>query len=241
MLPLLSQLNTKIFLDSASVEEINQYYQTGREYISGFTTNPTLMKNSGVQDYKAFMRDILSEIKDLPISFEVFADDLEEMKKQAHILAGIAPNVYVKIPVTNTKGVSTHRLVSELNREGIPCNVTAIMTMHQIERIQSSLESTNPIILSVFAGRIADTGRNPEPLMQEICEYVECDQNISILWASTRELLNVFQANSSGCDIVTVTSPLLKKLQYVGKDLDQLSLETVEMFFNDATSAGYSI
>jgi transaldolase len=223
------------------VEEINQYYQTGREYISGFTTNPTLMKNSGVQDYKAFMRDILSEIKDLPISFEVFADDLEEMKKQAHILAGIAPNVYVKIPVTNTKGVSTHRLVSELNREGIPCNVTAIMTMHQIERIQSSLESTNPIILSVFAGRIADTGRNPEPLMQEICEYVECDQNISILWASTRELLNVFQANSSGCDIVTVTSPLLKKLQYVGKDLDQLSLETVEMFFNDATSAGYSI
>jgi len=241
MLPLLSQLNTKIFLDSASVEEINQYYQTGRDYISGFTTNPTLMKNSGVQDYKAFMRDILSEIKDLPISFEVFADDLEEMKKQAHILAGIAPNVYVKIPVTNTKGVSTHRLVSELNREGIPCNVTAIMTMHQIERIQSSLESTNPIILSVFAGRIADTGRNPEPLMQEICEYVECDQNISILWASTRELLNVFQANSSGCDIVTVTSPLLKKLQYVGKDLDQLSLETVEMFFNDATSAGYSI
>jgi transaldolase len=241
MLPLLSQLKTKIFLDSASVEEIRQYYQTGREYISGFTTNPTLMKNSGVQDYKAFMGDILSEIKDLPISFEVFADDLEEMKKQAYILSGIAPNVYVKIPVTNTKGVSTHLLVSELNREGIPCNVTAIMTMHQIERIQSALESTNPIILSVFAGRIADTGRNPEPLMKEICEHVKCDQNISILWASTRELLNVFQANSSGCDIVTVTSPLLKKLKYVGKDLDQLSLETVEMFFNDATSAGYSI
>ena len=235
------QLKTKIFLDSASVEEISEYYQTGREYISGFTTNPTLMKNSGVKDYKAFMREILNEIKDLPISFEVFADDLVEMKKQAHTLAGIAPNVYVKIPVTNTKGISTHGLVSELNKEGVLCNVTAIMTLQQIQKIQTSLDSSNPIVLSVFAGRIADTGRNPEPLLQDICESVKSETNISILWASTRELLNIFQASSSGCDIVTVTSPLLKKLQNVGKDLDQLSLETVEMFYNDAKSAGYSI
>ena len=235
------QLKTKIFLDSASVKEISEYYKTGREYISGFTTNPTLMKNSGVKDYKAFMREILNEIKDLPISFEVFADDLVEMKKQAHTLAGIAPNVYVKIPVTNTKGISTHGLVSELNKEGVLCNVTAIMTLQQIQKIQASLNSSNPIVLSVFAGRIADTGRNPEPLLQDICESVKSETNISILWASTRELLNIFQASSSGCDIVTVTSPLLKKLQNVGKDLDQLSLETVEMFYNDAKSAGYSI
>ena len=239
MVPALNQLKTRIFLDSASAKEISDYYQTDREFITGFTTNPTLMKNSGVQDYKAFMREILSEVKDLPISFEVFADDLEEMKKQAHVLAGIASNVYVKIPVTNTKGISTHRLVSELNKEGILCNVTAIMTLQQIQRIRCSLESPNPIILSVFAGRIADTGRNPEPLLQEICEYVKSEPNISILWASTREVLNIFQASSSGCDIVTVTSPLLKKLQNIGKDLDQLSLETVEMFYRDAESAGY--
>lgn len=241
MFPPLAQLKARIFLDSASAEEISEYYQTSREFISGFTTNPTLMKNSGVQDYKSFMREILNEVRDLPISFEVFADDLDEMKKQAHILAGVAPNVYVKIPVTNTKGIPTNRLVSELNKEGIPCNVTAIMTLHQIQKIHESLDSSNPIILSVFAGRIADTGRNPEPILQEICRYVKSQPNISILWASTRELLNIFQASSSGCDIVTVTSPLLKKLKNVGKDLDQLSLETVEMFYNDAKSAGYSI
>ena len=231
----------KIYLDSASLDEIFEFYRNSRDFISGFTTNPTLMKNSGVKDYKVFMKEILSEITDLPISFEVFADDLDEMKKQADILSGIGPNVFVKIPVTNTKGISTHKLVSELNKEGVLCNVTAIMTLQQIEKIQSSLDTSNPIILSVFAGRIADTGRNPEPLLQEICESVKVQENISVLWASTRELLNIFQASSSGCDIVTVTSPLLKKLQNVGKDLDQLSLETVEMFYNDAKTAGYSI
>lgn len=233
--------NIKIYLDSASTDEIFEYYRDSRNLISGFTTNPTLMKNSGVKDYKAFMKEILAEITDLPISFEVFADDLNEMKKQAKILSGIGPNVFVKIPVTNTKGVSTHELVSELNKEGVLCNVTAIMTLQQIEKIHASLDSSNSIILSVFAGRIADTGRNPEPLLQEICRAVNSQDNVSVLWASTRELLNIFQAASSGCDIVTVTSPLLKKLQNVGKDLDQLSLETVEMFYNDAKAAGYSI
>jgi transaldolase len=227
--------NIKIYLDSASTDEIFECYRDSRDLISGFTTNPTLMHNSGVKDYKAFIKEILAEITDLPISFEVFADDLNEMKKQANILSGIGPNVFVKIPVTNTKGVSTHELVSELNKEGVLCNVTAIMKIH------ASLDSSNSIILSVFAGRIADTGRNPEPLLQEICQSVNSLGNVSVLWASTRELLNIFQAASSGCDIVTVTSPLLKKLQNVGKDLDQLSLETVEMFYNDAKTAGYSI
>ena len=231
----------RIYLDSASTDEIFEFYKNSRDLISGFTTNPTLMKNSGVRDYTAFMKEILSEITDLPISFEVFADDLDEMKRQANLLAGIGPNVFVKIPVTNTKGISTHQLVSELNKEGVLCNVTAIMTLQQIEKIQRSLDSTNPIILSVFAGRIADTGRNPVPLLQEMCDSVKAQKNISVLWASTRELLNIFQAFSSGCNIVTVTAPLLKKLQNVGKDLDQLSLETVEMFYNDAKTAGYSI
>lgn len=231
----------KIFLDSASIDEILNYYRNSRDYIQGFTTNPTLMKNSGVKEYKAFIREILSEITDMPISFEVFADDLEKMKKQALTLAGFGENVYVKIPVTNTKGVSTHRLVSELTKEGVICNVTAIMTLPQVEQITSSIDSKNPIVLSVFAGRIADTGRDPVPILKAICDHVGDTANISILWASTRELLNIFQAEGSGCHIVTVTSPLLKKLENVGKDLNQLSLETVKMFYNDASSAGYSI
>jgi len=231
----------KIFLDSASIEEINQYYNNHKEYISGFTTNPTLMKNAGVKDYLTFVRKILNDIKDLPISFEVFADELNEMKAQAIALSAIASNVYVKIPVTNTKGLSTHELVSELNREGVLCNVTAIMTLEQIKKIYHSLDSSNPIILSVFAGRIADTGRDPLPLLEEMCNFVNSNENISILWASTRELLNIFQANKAGCEIITVTSPLLNKLKNLGKNLNQLSLETVEMFYHDAKSAGYSI
>ena len=234
-------LNIKVFLDSASTDEIFDFYRTSRHLIKGFTTNPTLMRNSGVKDYKSFVRDILTEISDLPISFEVFADELDEMKEQALALAGIGENIYVKIPITNTKGVSTRELVSDLTKEGVICNVTAIMTLQQIQQIESTLDSNNPIVLSVFAGRIADTGRDPERLLKEICDYVRPQENISILWASTRELLNIFQADRSGCDIVTVTSPLLKKLPNVGKDLNQLSLETVEMFYNDAKTAGYSI
>jgi transaldolase len=234
-------LNIKVFLDSASTDEIFDFYRTSRQLISGFTTNPTLMKNSGVKDYKSFIRDILTEITDLPISFEVFADELDGMKEQALALAGIGENIYVKIPITNTKGISTRELVSDLTKEGVICNVTAIMTLEQIQQIESTLDSTNPIVLSVFAGRIADTGRDPELLLKEICDYVRPQENVSILWASTREVLNIFQADRSGCDIVTVTSPLLKKLQNVGKDLNQLSLETVEMFYNDAKTAGYSI
>ena len=231
----------QIFLDSASVEEIDHYYKNYREYISGFTTNPTLMKNAGVIDYLEFVKNTINRIKDLPISFEVFADEIDEMKRQAMELAEISSNVCVKIPITNTRGVSTHGLVSELNNQGVFCNVTAIMTINQIKTIQDSLTSKNPIILSVFAGRIADTGRDPMPILKEICDSVNSFEQISILWASTRELYNIFQAEQAGCQIITVTAPLLKKIDGIGKNLEILSLETVEMFYKDAKSAGYTI
>lgn len=231
----------RIFLDSASVEEIDHYYKNYRENIFGFTTNPTLMKNAGVIDYLEFVKATTNKINDLPISFEVFADDIDEMKRQAMELAEISSNVCVKIPITNTRGVSTHGLVSELNNQGVFCNVTAIMTIEQIKIIQDSLTSKNPIILSVFAGRIADTGRDPMPMLKEICDSVNSFEQISILWASTRELYNIFQAEQAGCQIITVTAPLLKKLDGIGKNLDILSLETVEMFYKDAKSAGYTI
>ena len=231
----------RIFLDSASVEEIDHYYKNYRENISGFTTNPTLMKNAGVIDYLEFVKATTNKINDLPISFEVFADEIDEMKRQAMELAEISSNVCVKIPITNTRGVSTHGLVSELNNQGVFCNVTAIMTINQIKTIQDSLTSKNPIILSVFAGRIADTGRDPMPILKEICDSVNSFEQISILWASTRELYNIFQAEQAGSQIITVTAPLLKKLDGIGKNLEILSLETVEMFYKDAKSAGYTI
>jgi len=231
----------RIFLDSASVEEIDDYYKNHKEYISGFTTNPTLMKNAGVEDYLEFAKNTIDKVNDLPISFEVFADEIDEMKRQAMELAEISSNVCVKIPITNTQGVSTHGLISELNNQGVFCNVTAIMTIPQIKTIQDSLASKNPIILSVFAGRIADTGRDPLPILKEICESAKSFDQISILWASTRELYNIFQAEQAGCQIITVTAPLLKKLDSLGKNLEMLSLETVQMFYKDAKSAGYTI
>jgi transaldolase len=239
MIKELSLPKIKIYLDSASSEEITEYYLNHRDYISGFTTNPTLMKNAGVKDYLTFVNSITKEINDLPISFEVFANDLDEMKRQALQLAEISSNVCVKIPVTNTKGISTHNLVSDLNKNGVFCNVTAIMTFDQITKIKNSLNSDNRIIFSIFAGRIADTGRDPSPILTEICDSLKSLDHISVLWASTRELLNVFQAQASGCHIVTVTSALLRKIENIGKNLDELSLETVQMFFDDAKSAGY--
>jgi len=237
----LDQPKIKIFLDSASVEEIRNYYKNHRSYISGFTTNPTLMKKAGIENYMAFVKEIIQEINDLPISFEIFADEVDLMKKQALRLAAIASNVCVKIPITNTKGLSTHELVSQLNKEGVLCNVTAIMTYDQIRIIQNSLNSSNPIILSVFAGRIADTGRDPVPILENISKLVKDSSHISILWASTRELLNIFQAEQAGCKIITVTSPILKKLESLGKNLSELSLETVQMFYDDARTAGFRI
>lgn len=231
----------RIFLDSASVEEIDHHYKNYRDYISGFTTNPTLMKNAGVKNYLEFTKNIINRINDLPISFEVFADEIDEMKRQAMKLAEISPNVCVKIPVTNTRGVSTHGLISELNNQGVFCNVTAIMTIQQVKILSDSIRSNNPVIFSVFAGRIADTGRDPMPILKEICDSVNSFEQISILWASTREIYNIYQAEQVGCQIITVTAPLLGKIDGLGKNLEMLSLETVEMFYKDAKSAGYSI
>jgi transaldolase len=231
----------RIYLDSASVEEMDYHYTKHKEYISGFTTNPTLMKNAGVKDYLKFVKNTIVKINDLPISFEVFADEIDEMKRQAMELAEISSNVCVKIPITNTRGVSTHGLVSELNKQGVFCNVTAIMTIEHVRKVRDSLASQNPIILSVFAGRIADSGRDPMPILKEICYSVDSFEQISILWASTRELYNIFQAEQAGCQIITVTAPLLNKLNGLGKNLETLSLETVEMFYKDAKSAGYTI
>jgi len=231
----------KIFLDSADPNEIIEYYNSNRIKISGFTTNPTLMKNAGVRNYLSFIKDLLTEIKDLPISFEVFADDLKEMKRQALLISGMGSNVYVKIPITNTKAISTNHVIQDLNNLGVLCNITAITTIGQVKKILSIDNLQSPIIFSIFAGRVADTGINPIPLLAEICRLVESCENIEILWASTREALNIFQAIESGCDIITLTSPLLKKTEYFGKDLEDLSLETVKMFYDDAKSAGYKI
>ena len=234
-----TSLKVQLYVDGADLRVIEKMAQF--DWIKGFTTNPSLMRKSGTTNYREFALKSLQLIGTKPISFEIFADDHQGMLDQGLEIASWGGNVYVKIPVTNTKGESTAKVIKELSQKGVKLNVTAIFTVEQVKDVMENLQHNVPSIVSVFAGRIADTGRNPEPLLQEICESVKSETNISILWASTRELLNIFQANSSGCDIVTVTSPLLKKLQNVGKDLDQLSLETVEMFYNDAKSAGYSI
>lgn len=210
--------------------------------IQGLTTNPSLMKKSGIKDYRAFSQDILKEITGKPISFEVFADDLVEMKRQALDIAGWGKNVYVKIPITNTEGQSTLALVRELTQSGVKLNVTALLTLEQVVETCQALKGGAPSIVSVFAGRIADTGRDPSPLMAAAVAIAHAaDSNIELLWASTRELLNIMQAEQAGCDIVTVPGDILKKLNMIDKDLTQLSLDTVRMFKSDADAAGFTL
>jgi transaldolase len=211
-----------------------------KPFIKGLTTNPTLMKKANISDYKAFAKDILKEIPNKPISFEVFSDDFEEMKRQAIEIASWGDQVYVKIPVTNTRGKPAYPLVRDLSRKGIKLNVTAMMTLGQVREVAANLDST-PCYVSVFAGRIADTGRDPVPLMAAAVELLKQTPNAELIWASPRELLNIFQADSIGCHVITVTNDVLKKLNLVGKDLDDYSLDTVKMFYNDAKAAGYSI
>ena len=209
--------------------------------IQGLTTNPTLMRKAGVQDYRGFCQDILTQIKK-PISFEIFADEPNEMRRQAREIAGWGENVYVKIPVTNTEGEPTRELVRELSHDGVKLNVTALLTLSQVLEVTQALKGGAPSIVSVFAGRIADTGRDPIPLMQaslEICRAA--DPNIELLWASTREVLNIRQAEAVGCHIITVPFDILKKLKMDGMDLELLSLETVRLFKQDATAAGYEL
>jgi transaldolase len=228
----------KIFADGASVPAIVAAAKNPR--IAGFTTNPTLMRKDGVTDYRAFAKEVLGHVKTQPISFEVFADEFGEMKRQALEIKTWGENVYVKIPITNTRRESAIPLVRELTASGVKLNVTAICTLEQVRETAGALKGGAPSVVSVFAGRIADTGRDPVPLMREALEICRAGgKQIELLWASPRELLNIIQAAEVGCDIITVTPDLLKKLDLVGKDLGEYSLETVQMFFRDASAAGY--
>ena len=235
----LDQLNVKIFADGADLDGILELYRN--PHIRGFTTNPTLMRKSGVSDYEQFSRQVLEHISDRPISFEVFSDEFDEMERQARKIASWGKNVYVKIPVTNTRRESSVDLVRCLASEGIQLNVTALMTLEQVSAISKALENHAPSYISVFAGRIADTGRDPMPLMKEAVEIMSLYRTQELIWASPRELLNIFHADEIGCHIITVTHDLLKKLSFVGKDLGEFSLDTVKMFYSDAQKAGFKL
>lgn len=229
--------NVKIFADGANLESLLEL--AAQPHIAGFTTNPTLMRQSGVSDYEGFARKVLEHITDRPISFEVFADDHREMVRQAHLIASWGRNVYVKIPVTDTRGQSTAAVVRELTDSGVHLNVTALMTLNQVEAVAATLAGGTPAVISVFAGRVADTGRDPVPLMRAALETITPYPGLELLWASPREILNVYQADDIGVHIITVTHDLLKKLALLGRDLDAFSLETVRMFHTDAATAGY--
>ena len=234
-----SELKVKIFADGA--DKAGMLEMAAKPYIKGFTTNPTLMRKAGITDYKAFALEILQEIKDKPISFEVFSDDFAEMERQALQIANWADNVYVKIPITNTRRVPAYDLVERLSAQGVKLNVTALMTNEQVRGVTANLNPAVPSYVSVFAGRMADTGRDPVPHMIAAVELLKGLPKAELIWASPRELLNIFQADALGCHIITVTNDVLKKLDLVGKDLDEYSLETVMMFYNDAIAAGYAI
>jgi len=238
-MPSLSELKIRIFADGADYDSLIALSR--KPYIKGFTTNPTLMRKANVSDYEGFARRVLADIKDRPISFEVFADDFDEMRAQALTIAAWGPNVNVKIPVTTTKGVFAGPLIRELSNDGVVLNVTAVFTVDQVRRIAEALNPKVAAIVSIFAGRIADSGVDPMPIMSEARSILARLPKAELLWASPREVLNLFQADQVGCHIVTVTSDILGKLQNIGKDLDEFSLDTVKMFHNDASSAGYTI
>ena len=233
-----SDLRVRIFADGADKASMLELYR--QPHIKGFTTNPTLMRASGVADYQGFALDLLATIQDRPISFEVFADDEQEMEEQARHIAAWGKNVFVKVPVMNTKGEPTYDLVRSLSTEGIQLNVTALLTLEQVRKVCGALQGDASAYVSVFAGRIADTGRDPVPLMREAVAMVN-DANAQLMWASPRELLNVFQADEIGCHVITATTDILKKLPLVGKDLHEFSQETVQMFRRDAVKSGYSL
>jgi transaldolase len=235
----ISNLKIKIFADGA--DKAGMLEMNKKSFISGFTTNPTLMKVAGVTDYEAFAKDILKLIPDKPLSLEVFSDDFSEMKRQALKLNALGSNVYVKIPVTNTKREPSFGLIRELSEQGVKLNVTALMTLEQVRETTYAMEKASSGIISVFAGRIADTGVDPIPFMQASLEIMKLNSNLELIWASPRELLNIFQADSIGCHIITVTNDVLKKLSNVGKDLGDFSLDTVKMFYNDAVNAGFKL
>jgi transaldolase len=232
-------LKIKIFADGADKDGMLEMYRN--PLIKGFTTNPTLLRKAGVSDYRAFALDILKAIPDRPISFEVFSDEFGEMEVQAQKISAWGKNVYVKIPVTNTRRESSLNLIRKLTRAGVKVNVTAMMTLAQVRDVSRALDGGPPAYVSVFAGRIADTGRDPMPLMAAAVEMLRLHTNVELIWASPREILNIFQADLVGCSIITATNDILKKLDLVGKDLDVFSLDTVKMFRDDALKAGYAL
>jgi len=229
----------KIFADGANLAEMCELYRN--PVIQGFTTNPTLMRKAGIDNYEAFARSVTAAIPDRPISFEVFSDDFAEMERQALKITDWGTNVYVKIPVTNTCGDSSVPLICRLSQMGVKLNVTALMSVAQVQEVSRALTACSSGYISVFAGRVADTGRDPIPMMREAVEILSGRGNLELIWASPREVLNVFQADSIGCHIITATSDILKKLTLVGKDLELYSLETVKMFHDDAVKAGFAI
>jgi transaldolase len=235
----LDKLNVKIFADGADKTTMLEMY--AKSHIHGLTTNPTLMRKSGITDYKKFCLDILQSIKDKPLSFEVFSDDFKEMERQALEIAGWGDNVYVKIPITNTKKETCYSLVKKLSNQGVKLNVTALMTLDQVQNVVNHLNPNVASYISIFAGRIADTGRDPIPTMQEALQIMKNQPLSELIWASPRELLNIFQAHDIGCHIITVTPDILKKLNFIGYDLEEYSLDTVKMFYNDAVVAGFKL
>lgn len=235
----LADLSVKIFADGADKAGMLELYRN--PMIKGFTTNPTLMRKAGISDYRAFAHEITAAIPDRPISFEVLSDEFEEMERQALEISSWGDNVYVKIPITNTRGQSSYDLVRRLACAGVKLNVTAMMTLDQVREISRCLAEGPSCFVSVFAGRVADTGHDPVPLMAEAVELLRPYPNLELIWASPRELLNIFQADAVGCHIITVTHDILRKLPLVGKDLHEHSLDTVRMFYNDARQAGYRL
>ncbi len=235
----LDRLTVKIFADGA--DRAGMLDMCSRPYIKGLTTNPTLMRKAGITNYRAFAKDILSHINDKPVCFEVLADDFSEMERQALEMAGWADNVYVKIPVTNTNRETSSPLVKRLADRQVKLNVTAIMTLAQLQEIIVALSPATPSYLSVFAGRIADTGIDPLPLMQKAVEMLKAISKAELVWASSREIFNIFQADAIGCQVITITNDILSKLSLIGYDLTEYSLDTVKMFYDDARRAGFSL
>ncbi len=235
----IDRLNVKLFADGADRAGMLEMYQ--KPYIRGFTTNPTLMKKAGISDYEGFAHEILQEIPDRPISFEVFADDFDEMERQALNIRTWGENVYVKIPVSNTRRQMSYGLIERLSGAGVHLNITAILTLEQVREVAAAVQNGPASVVSVFAGRIADTGLDPVPVMSEALEILGVAPQAELLWASPREVLNIYQADAIGCHIITATNDILRKLSLSGKDLAEYSLETVQMFYDDANRAGYTL
>jgi transaldolase len=235
----LDQLRVKLFADGANMSAMLEMHAL--PYIKGLTTNPTLMRKAGIANYRSFAKDVLSQINNKPVCFEVLADDFPEMERQAMEIAGWADNVFVKIPITTTKRETCSTLIKRLSDRQVKLNVTAIMTLAQVREILASLNPSIPSYVSVFAGRIADTGIDPAPLMRQAVDMLKTNTKAELVWASSREVFNIFQADAAGCHVITVTNDILEKLSIVGYDLNEYSLDTVKMFYNDAQSSGFTL